>query len=70
MVINSIHVRAVIVVTQNFSMCQTGALNSIKHYWCSPYPVPHYHARGGSRIFLRRGAPLRNDVTDGEVKKI
>ena len=25
--------------------------------------------RGGSRIFLRRGAPLRNDVTDGEVKK-
>ena len=23
--------------------------------------------RGGSRIFLRRGAPLRNDVTDGEV---
>ena len=25
--------------------------------------------RGESRIFLRRGAPLRNDVTDGEVKK-
>ena len=25
--------------------------------------------RGGSRTFLRRGAPLRNDVTDGEVKK-
>ena len=25
--------------------------------------------RGGSRIFLRRGAPLRNDVTDLEVKK-
>ena len=24
---------------------------------------------GGSRIFLRRGAPLRDDVTDGEVKK-
>ena len=23
--------------------------------------------RGGSRIFLRRGAPLRNDVTDGEA---
>ena len=26
--------------------------------------------RGGSRIFLRRGAPLRDDVTDGEVKKL
>ena len=26
--------------------------------------------RGGSRIFLRRGAPLRNDVTDGEVKNL
>ena len=25
--------------------------------------------RGESKIFLRRGAPLRNDVTDGEVKK-
>ena len=25
--------------------------------------------RGGSRIFLRRGAPLRNDVTHAEVKK-
>ena len=26
--------------------------------------------RGGSRILLRRGAPLRNEVIDGEVKKI
>ena len=26
-------------------------------------------SRGASRIFHRRGAPLRNDVTDGEVKK-
>ena len=28
------------------------------------------YIRGGYRIFLRRGAPLRSDVTDGEVKKI
>ena len=28
------------------------------------------YIRGGYRIFLRRGAPLGNDVTDGEVKKI
>ena len=30
---------------------------------------PSTRTRGGSRIFLRRGAPLRYDVTDGEVKK-
>ena len=29
---------------------------------------PETTSRGGSRIFLRRGAPLKNDVIDGEVK--
>ena len=32
-------------------------------------PLKNRLCRGGCRIFLRRGAPLRNDVTDGEVKK-
>ena len=26
--------------------------------------------KGGSRIFLRRGAPLRNDLTDGSREQI
>ena len=30
----------------------------------------HMIRRGGSRIFLGGDAPLRNDVTNGEVKKI
>ena len=40
--------------------------------WCWPSWWSHFVGiyRGGSRIFLRRGAPLRNDVTDGEVKQI